>query len=49
MTMPEFMSGMLDLVFFLFDKSENVIVIIPFAVMLFCFTMSLIRRLMGRC
>lgn len=48
MSMPDFMSGLLDLVFFLFDKVDNVIVIIPFAVMLFCFTMSLISRLMGR-
>ena len=43
--MVEFMNGLLDLVFFVFDKTDNVIVIIPFAVLMFCYSMALLRRL----
>lgn len=45
MTNSEFMEKMLDLVFFLFDKSENVILIIMFSVLLFCFSFQIIRKL----
>lgn len=43
--MAQFMSQLLDLVFFLFDKQSNVIVLIPFAVIYFCFAVALIKRL----
>lgn len=46
--MAAFMSDLLDLVFFLFNKQSNVIVLIPFAVIFFCFALALIRRLIGR-
>lgn len=46
--MAQFMSQLLDLVFFLFDKQSNVIVLIPFAVIYFCFAVALIRRLIRR-
>lgn len=39
---------LLDLVFFLFDKQSNMIVLIPFAVLYFCFTLALIRVLIRR-
>lgn len=45
MTNSEFMAKLLDLVFFLFDKTENVILLVVFAVLLFCFSFSIIRRL----
>lgn len=45
MSNSEFMGKLLDLVFFLFDKSENVILLIMFSVLLFCFSFSLIRKL----
>lgn len=45
MTNSEFMEKLLDIVFFLFDKSENVILIIIFSVLLFCFSFNLIRKL----
>lgn len=45
MTNSEFMEKLLDVVFFLFDKSENVILIIIFSVLLFCFSFNLIRKL----
>lgn len=46
MSMSDFMDGLLDLVFFLFDKTDNVIVIIPFVCLLFCFSFGIIRKLM---
>lgn len=46
--MDVFISGLLDLVFFIFDKHDNLIVLIPFAVLYFCFAFALIRRFMGR-
>lgn len=46
--MDVFMSGLLDLVFFVFDKQDNLIVLIPFAVLYFCFAFALVRRLLGR-
>ena len=46
MSMSDFMTGLLDLVFFLFDKTENVIVIIPFVCLFFCFSLGIVRRLM---
>ena len=45
MTISDFMLGLLDLVFFPFDKVDNVVIIIPFAVMFFVVAFSIIRRL----
>lgn len=45
MTNSEFMEKLLDVVFFLFDKSENVILLIMFSVLLFCFSFQIIRKL----
>lgn len=45
MTNSEFMEKILDIVFFLFDKSENVILLIMFSVLLFCFSFQIIRKL----
>lgn len=45
MTNSEFMEKLLDIVFFLFDKSENVILLIMFSVLLFCFSFQIIRKL----
>lgn len=44
--MVEFMTGLLDLVFFIFDKTDNVICFIPFVVLMFCLTFGIIRKLM---
>lgn len=44
--MSDFMVGLLDLVFFIFDKYDNVICFTPFVVLMFCFTFGLIRKLM---
>lgn len=44
--MVDFMTGLLDLVFFIFDKTDNVITVIPFVVLMFCLTFGIIRRLM---
>lgn len=46
--MVDFMNGLLDLVFFVFHQSDNVVVIIPFTVLYFCFTFTVIRKLMRR-
>lgn len=46
--MEVFMSQLLDLCFFVFDKQDNVIIFIPFAVIFFCFCFALLRRLMSR-
>lgn len=46
--MVDCMNGLLDLVFFLFDKQDNPIVLIPFAVLYFCFSFALVRVLMRR-
>lgn len=46
--MDTFMHGLLDLVFFLFDKSDNIIVLIPFAVLFFCMSFAIIRYLIRR-
>lgn len=45
MTNSEFMEKLLDIVFFLFDKSENIILLVMFTVLLFCFSFNLIRKL----
>lgn len=45
MSNSDFMTGLLDLVFFLFDKSDNVILITIFSVLLFTFSFSIIRKL----
>lgn len=45
MTNSEFMEKMLDLVFFLFNKSDNIILIVMFTVLLFCFSFQIIRKL----
>lgn len=45
MTNSEFMEKLLDLVFFLFDKSENIILLVMFTVLLFCFSFQIIRKL----
>lgn len=44
--MTDFVIDLLDLVFFLFDKTDNVIVFVPTFVFFFCFSWVLIRRLM---
>ncbi len=44
--MVDFMVGLLDLVFFLFDKTDNVVIFIPTFVLFFCFCWSLVGRLM---
>ena len=44
--MSDFMIELLDLVIFLFDKTDNVIIFVPTFVFFFCFTFALIRRLM---
>lgn len=46
--MADFVNGLLDIVFFLFDKTDNVLVLIPAAVAFFCFCLFLVRRLMMR-
>ena len=46
--MVELMTGLLDLVFFIFDKQDNPIVLIPFAVVYFCFALGLVRFLVRR-
>ena len=43
--MSAIMIDLLDFVFFLFDKQDNPIVFIPFAVIYFCFSLSLVRVL----
>lgn len=45
MTNSEFMEKLLDIVFFLFDKSENIILLVMFTVLLFCFSFQIIRKL----
>lgn len=45
MTNSEFMEKLLDIVFFLFDKSENAILLVMFSVLLFCFSFQIIRKL----
>ena len=45
MTNSEFMEKLLDVVFFLFDKSENIILLVMFTVLLFCFSFQIIRKL----
>lgn len=47
--MASFMHDLLDIVFFLFDKTDNVIVIIPFAVLMWIVVLGLISRLLRRC
>ena len=49
--MEDFVIALLDLVFFLFDKTNNVVVFVPTFVLFFCFCWALIRRLMrgGKC
>ena len=44
--MADFVIDLLDLVFFLFDKTDNIIIFVPTFVLFFCFTFALIRRLM---
>lgn len=45
MANSEFMQKLLDIVFFLFDKSENIILLVMFSVLLFCFSFQIIRKL----
>lgn len=45
--MVDFMTGLLDLVFFIFDKQDNALILIPFVVLFFVLCMSIIRRLVG--
>lgn len=45
MTNSDFMVKLLDVVFFLFDKSENIILLVMFTVLLFCFSFQIIRKL----
>lgn len=44
--MSDFMIGLLDLVFFVFDKQDNPIVFIPFVVLFWCLSWAIIRFLM---
>lgn len=44
--MEEFVMSVFNLSLFLFDKTDNVIIFLPCAVMFFVFVMMLIRRLM---
>lgn len=44
--MSEFMIQLLDLVFFLFDKQDNPIVFIPFVVLFWCVSWSIVKILM---
>lgn len=46
MDLGEFFVGLLDLVFFLFDKTDNIVVFVPTFVFFFCFCWVLLRRLM---
>lgn len=46
--MEMFVSGLLDLVFFVFDKQDNLVIFVPFAVLYFCFCLALVRRLIRR-
>lgn len=43
--MVEVMTGLLDLTFFLFDKEDNVIVLIPFVVLFFVFCLGIVRKI----
>lgn len=45
-TASDFMVGLLDLVFFLFDKQDNVLLLIPFTVIFWCLSFAIIRYLM---
>lgn len=45
-TANDFMLGLLDLVFFLFDKQDNVLVLIPFVVLYWCLAFAIIKFLM---
>ena len=45
MSNSDFMVKLLDVVFFLFDKSENIILLVMFSVLLFCFSFQIIRKL----
>lgn len=45
-TASDFMLGLLDLVFFLFDKQDNVLVLIPFVVLYWCLSFAIIKFLM---
>lgn len=44
--MVDFMTGLLDLVFFIFDKNDNIICFVPFVVLFFCLSFGIIRKLM---
>lgn len=46
--MSDFMTRLLDLVFFIFDKTNSYIIVIPFVVVFFCLCLSLVGRLMRR-
>lgn len=43
--MADFMYQLLDLTFFLFDKTESVILIVPFVVLFFCLTLGFIKMI----
>lgn len=45
-TVSDFMVGLLDLVFFLFDKQDNVLLLIPFTVIFWCLSFAIIKFLM---
>lgn len=45
-TASDFMVGLLDLVFFLFDKQDNVLLLIPFTVIFWCLCFAIIKYLM---
>lgn len=46
--MVDFMTGLLDLVFYLFDKTDNLLVVIPASVAFFLFCFLLVGRLVRR-
>lgn len=47
-TLSDFMTGLLDLVFFLFSETSNPVVFVPTFCLFFCGCWALVRRLMSR-
>lgn len=46
MTVSDFMTSLLDVVFFLFDKTDSLIVLVPLASVFFSLVFAIIFRLM---
>lgn len=45
MTFSDFIVGLLDIVFFCFDKTDNIVVFVPTFCLFFCFCFIILRRL----